>query len=300
MHPPAGACRAGDRGQWTRARGGECRPGLHRRTSRRRHRAACHSVGRSVFGREGIDEVFRAARCGAEQNLTRIQEVLQSELRYKVAIRFAIQNDVRFISHHDTMRMFERALARTDLPVRFSEGFNPRPKLSLPLPRPVGIATTMDVLVVEFVQPVEPEEVMRQLAAQMPLGVALGEAWVPPGRRPMQPESVTYTLQVAAEQVPRLSEQVQGVLHAATWPIQRVRDDAGPAKTLDLRAYLLDAHLAGDSLFWTVRVTGGGSIRPAEFLAAVGLDPNQWQHRVCRTAIAWQTPAEDVGSAEST
>ncbi|MBI4580945.1 MAG: DUF2344 domain-containing protein, partial [Planctomycetes bacterium] len=94
-----------------------------------------------------------------------------SEIRYRIAIRFAVQDDVRFISHHDTMRMFERALARTDLPVRFSEGFNPRPKLSLPLPRPVGIATTADVLVVELTQPVVPEEALGRLAAQMPRGV---------------------------------------------------------------------------------------------------------------------------------
>ena len=38
-------------------------------------------------------------------------------MRYRVAIRFAIEGDLRFISHHDTVRLFERAIARAGLPV---------------------------------------------------------------------------------------------------------------------------------------------------------------------------------------
>lgn len=199
------------------------------------------------------------------------------------------------------MRMFERALARTDLPVRFSEGFNPRPKLSLPLPRPVGVATTVDVLAVEFAGPVDPEEVLRQLRPQMPEGVSLRESWTLAGQRPMQPESAGYSLELPAEEARRIGDQVRSIVGAATWPIQRKQDEFNPGKEIDLRAYLLDAALNGNRLDWTVRVTGGGSIRPSEFLNAVGLDPAGWQHRVCRTSIAWQArPADEPESEAST
>lgn len=229
----------------------------------------------------------------------KIQEVNKSELRYKVAIRFAIQNDVRFISHHDTMRMFERALARTDLPIRFSEGFNPRPKLSLPLPRPVGIATLVDVLAIELVSPVDPDEVLRQLSAQMPQGVTLVESWIPASSRPMQPTSATYSLEIPADQVALVGQQIQSIILAPEWPLRREAGDFGPSKTMDLKSYLLDAILQNNHLDWTVRVTGGGSIRPSEFLAAIGLAPDQWQHRVCRTAIAWQTQAAPEHQADA-
>jgi len=191
------------------------------------------------------------------------------------------------------MRLFERALARTDLPVRFSEGFNPRPRLSLPLPRPVGIATTADVLVVEFAEPVDPREVLPQLAAQMPQGVALRDAWLPSGRRPIQPASATYALDLPADRIRETAEQVDRILNSPEWPVHRVREDGGPEKVLDLRSYLLNARIDGSRLRWTMRVTGQGSIRPGEFLAAVGLAPDQWQHRICRTDIAWH-----AGSAE--
>ncbi len=212
-----------------------------------------------------------------------------ASLRYKVAIRFAIQNDVRFISHHDTMRMFERALARTDLPVRFSEGFNPRPKLSLPLPRPVGIATLADVLVVEFTGEVAPEMAVTRLSAQMPESVALEDAWIPAGRRPIQPESATYSLALTVAEVPTVSERLSEILASESWLVKRDDGPSGPGRQFDLRRALIEVGLDEQSLHSTVRISGTGSVRPGEVLASLGLKPEQWQHRVTRTAIGWRT-----------
>lgn len=213
-----------------------------------------------------------------------------SELRYRTAIRFAIGGDVRFISHHDTMRMFERALARTDLPVRFSEGFNPRPKLSLPLPRPVGIATVADVLVVELTQPVAGEEIARQLSAQMPQGVILGDTWVPSSSRALQAETASYALDLPTDLIAGVFEQLSRVLAAQTWSVHREEDLHGPSKTLDLREHLVEAGIESASLQWTLRVMQAGSIRPSEALAAFGLEPSEWQHRIRRTAVKWAEP----------
>ena len=88
-----------------------------------------------------------------------------------MAIRFVIEGDLRFISHHDTMRLFERALSRAQLPVRFSKGFNPGPRLSLPLPRSVGIASGVELLAVELDDAIEPAVVLGTLSEQMPAGL---------------------------------------------------------------------------------------------------------------------------------
>jgi radical SAM-linked protein len=212
-------------------------------------------------------------------------------LRYRLAIRFAVQDDLRFISHHDTLRMFERALARTGLPVRFSEGFNPRPKLSLPLPRPVGIASVADVLVVELTQAVPGEDALQQLSAQMPRGIVLQETWVHESSRPMQAESASYVLELPADRIAQVREQLSLVWAAETWPIQRGDHAEGPGKSLDLRQHLVEARIDSASLHWTVRVVPAGSVRPSEVLAAFGLDPAEWQHRVRRIAIQWAAPA---------
>jgi radical SAM-linked protein len=58
--------------------------------------------------------------------------------------------DLRFASHHDMMRVVERTLLRAKLPLKYSQGFSPRAIMSLAFPRPVGVATKSDLLVLSL------------------------------------------------------------------------------------------------------------------------------------------------------
>ena len=208
-------------------------------------------------------------------------------MRYKVAIRFAIEGDLRFISHHDTMRLFERALARARLPVTFSGGFNPRPKLSLPLPRAVGVASRAELLVVRLSEPIEPGCVLDRLAEQMPAGVSLSACWPIGPETTVQPIQVTYAVDLPTGRVPAVTQAVASILAAETWIIHRRARSRKPGKTLDLRAYLVEASVEAGTLCWSVRVTNSGSVRPDEMLEAVGLTGSAWRHRVRRTGVDW-------------
>ncbi len=215
-------------------------------------------------------------------------------MRYRVAIRFAIDGDLRFISHHDTMRLFERALARTRLPVKYSRGFNPRPRLSLPLPRAVGVASTCDVLVLELCEATEPGDVLAPLAGQMPPGVRLLDARRVEAGAAVQPETVTYALPLTGEQVSSAQAAVERLLAAEQWRVDRGSADGRSGKTVDLRGYLVSAGVQAKTLRWTVRVTSAGTVRPAEMLDACGLDAKACQHRVTRVDVCWS----DAGSAD--
>ena len=97
------------------------------------------------------------------------------------AIRFRIGGAMRFLSHAETSRVFQRACVRAGIPVRYSQGFNPHPRLSLPLPRPVGVESEDELLVVKlcedreaapFESRAEREAAMKQaLAEQLPEGM---------------------------------------------------------------------------------------------------------------------------------
>lgn len=186
------------------------------------------------------------------------------------------------------MRMFERALARARLPVKFSEGFNPRPRLSLPLPRPVGIASVAELLLLEFSEPVHPGTVLTRLGAQLPAGVFLTAGSLYTGKRPPQPETVGYTLHLPPEYHSEVGDRLERLMRTSAFPVERTDHRTKTPKTIDLRAYLLTAEVAGSVLIWTTRITGGGSARPQEFLSAVGLDPVDWSHRVCRVTVRWR------------
>jgi radical SAM-linked protein len=208
-------------------------------------------------------------------------------LQYKVAIRFVIEGDLRFISHHDTMRLFERALSRAQVPVKFSQGFNPRPRLSLPLPRAVGIASRVELLVVELIEPADPLEMLSRLSEQMPAGLTLTEAWSIADKHPPQPVRVEYELPLPPDLVEAVTDTTQRLMAAPTWSIQRTGPGMKKPKEVDLRQYLADASVCEGALRWTVQVTAGGSLRPAELLAAVGLNPQDWHHQICRTRVLW-------------
>jgi len=61
-------------------------------------------------------------------------------------IKFKIAGSLRFLSHAETLKLFQRACVRAGIKMQYSRGFNPRPKLSLPLPRTVGVESEEDLL----------------------------------------------------------------------------------------------------------------------------------------------------------
>ena len=208
--------------------------------------------------------------------------------RQRLLIRFGMDGDVRFISHHDTVRLFRRALARAGLPVRFTEGFNPHPRLQLPVPRPVGIAARGDVLLIELDRPVPVVEVASRLAAQLPAGVTLAGAEVLPTGARFEPVCATYQLPVEAPDSPSLPERMRQLLIADVVPVDRHDPQGHLDRQVDVRPYLAQLWLAGNAVRFTLHITPRGTARPAEIVRLLGLEPETVQHRICRTSIQWQ------------
>src|SRR5262249_18793688 len=139
---------------------------------------------------------------------TNFQEEPYSRVQHRLAIRFKIDGDLRFISHHDTVRLFERALARAAIPVRFSHGFNPRPQLSLPLPRAVGIASDDETLLIECTEPVERDTLLQRLRPQMPTGLTLEDADLLPSGQRRIPAEVSYGIELEPELLEKMAQRI--------------------------------------------------------------------------------------------
>ena len=74
----------------------------------------------------------------------------------RLRVRFGRGPEVKFISHLDVMRFWERAFRRARIPLAYSEGFSPHPRISLAAPLPVGVtseAELMDVMVSRWISP---------------------------------------------------------------------------------------------------------------------------------------------------
>lgn len=198
-----------------------------------------------------------------------------------------MQGDLRFISHHDTLRLFERALARTGLPVRYSEGFNPRPRMSLALPRPVGVASSDELLVVEFTEAVDEATLHTGLSRQLPAGMNLCSVERLTNLDHRRPCAARYVLPLDPSLCDGAARRAEEFLRGATRIIRRSNHNGSGARTIDLRAFLREMKVTDGQLTWTQSISQDGTARIAEVLEAVGLDPREHLSRVSRESVQY-------------
>lgn len=89
----------------------------------------------------------------------------------KLRVRYAKRGRLRFTSHRDFGRAFERAIRRAGIPVAFSSGFTPHPRISYANASPTGAASEAEYLEVSLVEACRPEEVRAALDAALPAGL---------------------------------------------------------------------------------------------------------------------------------
>lgn len=96
----------------------------------------------------------------------------------KLRLQITKERSIRFVSHLDFLRAIERSIRRAQLPVAYSEGFNPHMKFSLASALGVGVVSYAEYVEIEMAEPVEVEVAMASLRQNLPRGIRLlaGEA----------------------------------------------------------------------------------------------------------------------------
>lgn len=180
----------------------------------------------------------------------------------RVRIRYTKEGRVRFVSARDLTGVWERALRRAGLPIRYSEGYSPHPKVSFPDALPVGVASTGEYAEMTFTEPIDLGPAMTTLSATLPDGMMIltyqqvedgapklarmlqATLWEATYPRPAHPDHVEETVATLR----RLGEHM---LAAGRAPVTRHRPDSDP-KTVDIRPAIVAVHAtAGTS---TVRL----------------------------------------------
>jgi len=99
----------------------------------------------------------------------------------KLWLRYAKRGPGRFASHRDFARVFERALRRAEVPLAYSSGFSPHPRLSWANPAPTGAESESEYVELGLAQTVKLDDLARALGAALPLGFAIVAAAVAKG-----------------------------------------------------------------------------------------------------------------------
>lgn len=93
-----------------------------------------------------------------------------------IRVRFKRGNEVKFISHLDLMKVFERTLRRSGVPVTYSQGFNPHPQMVFGLPLSVGVTSEAEYADFELDEEIKPLEFMSRMNEELPCGISIIQA----------------------------------------------------------------------------------------------------------------------------
>lgn len=205
----------------------------------------------------------------------------------KVRIRFSKTGKIRFTSHRDVARIWERALRRASLPLTYTEGFSPRPKLSFGLALSTGHESLGEYLDVDLRHDVEPEQLAALLDPALPAGIEVQAAAVlAPGSDSLQQlvTSCSWRIELLGIDPADAFAAVERALQADQLPVTRERK--GKAVTDDVRPAILSLAVTGPTANGTELdaelATQPRGLRPAELLVAMQFAP-EVEGRVIRT-----------------
>ncbi|HNB41507.1 MAG TPA: TIGR03936 family radical SAM-associated protein, partial [Anaerolineales bacterium] len=204
----------------------------------------------------------------------------------RVRITFTKQGALRYIGHLDLHRVWERALRRASLPISYSQGFHPQPKISLAAALPLGFSSRAEVIDVRLNEEIPTEEIHTRLKDNLPPDIKVTDVKSVDERLP-----ALQTLVLSAAYDVHLTEPVAGSeltrrVESLMQAESIIRERRG--KTYDLRPLveMLSVITQADGTVWlkmTLAAREGATGRPEEVLTVLEIEPET--ARVERTRL---------------
>lgn len=223
----------------------------------------------------------------------------------RIRVRFAKEGLLRFLSHLEVTRALKRAVRRSGLPVAYSQGFNPQPRMSFGPALAVGVESLWEVFDLELIKLLRPASVLESLQATLPEGLRVIEVAEVPLKAPPPDEAVeaqTFRVSGRAEafraqggqpQRQAHSERIEEFLAKPSIPYTRIRKRV--SKAIDLRPFIEGVRLVDAEGDWlmvevTLPFSRRGSARPHEVIeACFGLKASDVAGlQVEKVGVTWQ------------
>ena len=208
--------------------------------------------------------------------------------RYR--LHYGRDKDLIYISHLDLMRFWERAFRRARIPLAYTEGFTPHPRISLASPLPLGISSEAELLDVFLQIFLPPPSLFESLKKQMPSGIGLYRAWRLPAEAPSLQSQTQFAEYLVNLDSNKSDEEIQDAIKSFLLkediPWQHSRD-TGPRR-YNLRLLVKELRLVSCkdgrcSLGMKLKSDATGSGRPEQVALALGFE--QYPVSIHRTGL---------------
>jgi radical SAM-linked protein len=194
----------------------------------------------------------------------------------RIRIFFSKNEVMRFTGHLDLHKSWERIFRRAGLPLAYSQGFHPQPRLNLACALPLGFTSEAEILDAWLENPMSLQGVQTELRRAAPPGVTINQIEAVDQKVPAlqtQVSSSEYIINFITP-VSDLDQMLSEILSAESLPRQRRE------RTYDLRPLIEELHRLPDNqegnacILARLAAREGATGRPEELIQALGLDPN--------------------------
>jgi len=232
-----------------------------------------------------------------------------------------IASDAAYLSHAETLRLFQRACVRAtekagpdqNWSVAYSQGFNPRPKISLPLPRPVAVESNDEIVCIQLNCPAadagkafsfDVESFAAELSKQLPAGFEVLDVFTVSPKTSVKALGAVYSLYLDIDKLSgeknsrryleRLSSKIDRIMDEKSIVVKRaVNPEQNRFKNVDVRKFLKSIrfeNLTPDRIRIDVHcfIRPEGTIRINEVLNLLDLSYNHLDAPVRRSYVEWQ------------
>jgi radical SAM-linked protein len=204
----------------------------------------------------------------------------------RIRITFVKQGALRYTGHLDLHKLWERAARRAELPLAYSQGFHPQPKMNMAAALPLGFSSRCEVMDMKLEQEIPLENLPTRLNTTLPSGLQVVDIEQVDERAPAlqtQVLSAEYEVTLTEALDPsELKQKVDSVIEAESI----LRERRG--KTYDLRPLIEELGLPIDGkIFMKLAAREGATGRPEEVLDVLGIEFEGT--RIERTRLIFQS-----------
>ena len=180
------------------------------------------------------------------------------------------------------MKVFERAIRRANIPIAMSKGFNPHPKLSIPLALSVGIVGKDEVLELELLESIPSETLTESLGRQLPKEIHILSVEAIPHSSKSPVCDATYEI-IFEEPGLLKTLKISEFLQQSAIIVNRTKD--GYQKPFDIRPSIQEITVKSNGLILSIKMISKGMARPEEVLHALCGNEKKELFEIIRTKV---------------
>ncbi|MDX2495097.1 MAG: TIGR03936 family radical SAM-associated protein, partial [Desulfuromusa sp.] len=190
------------------------------------------------------------------------EKVTEGEQLTRVRLKLSKLGRARMVGHLEYLKMFQRAVSRAKLPIRFSQGFHPMPKISYLEALPMGVSSEAELVDLELLSNTPVAQVINDINVQLPIGFKIIEGEIIPWKSPSPSAIVAsscYRVPLPESFPEDLPERISRFLDVDQILVSRIKK--GIEKKIDIRSDVLELSQIGAEL--QIELIKGGPLQVA-------------------------------------